>query len=172
MMRRSTRSGSLLVAAMSIGLALAGCAPSHMGVGPGGGSGGSGNGNSGGSTSPARITGNWILESAADHKGGMNLEGSTVTLKINGRDSSGQGPCNAYGATVFGKTPARGALTFTGPVTITVGIHTEMACARQTLNELETRYFAALDDVTSASLVGDELVLLGPGVELDFGKVR
>ena len=132
-------------------VALAGCAAA---VG-----GGSGGGQTG---SPSDITGRWQLVSGTDAKGPITPGSAVVTFTVNGASSGGRGPCNSFGATTRGAT--------TGTIAIVVGIHTEIACVDPDLMTTETRYFAALDKVTTATLADGTLTLSGNGDTLVFSE--
>jgi heat shock protein HslJ len=162
--------GSVLIVA-----ALAGCAGGAGGAGSGGfptggssaggsgsGSSGSGGSGAGGSGSSQDITGNWQLVSGTDAKGAITPGSAVVTFRFNGQSSGGRGPCNSFGATAKGTT--------TGAISIVVGIHTEMACVDPELNSTESRYFAALDRVTTAALDSGTLTLTGNGDSLVFSR--
>jgi heat shock protein HslJ len=164
------RIGAMLGSVLTVAV-LAACA----GVGgAGGGSGGSGTGGSGtggagaggsgssGSGSSQDITGNWQLVSGTDAKGALSPGSAVVTFKFNGQSSGGRGPCNSFGATAKGAT--------TGTISIVVGIHTEMACLDPEYNATESRYFAALDTVTTATLDNGTLTLTGDGDTLVFTR--
>ena len=153
-------SGGRRIASLAILVAvtLAGCAS----TGAGGGS----------SPAPPRVSGNWILLSATDARGAMNLSGSTITLQIDGAKSGGRGPCNGYGFRISGTTAGSRPGIYVGAITIGNLAATEMACLKDPLNRLETRYFAALTEISSASMNDRTLVLAGNGVELDFRPVR
>jgi heat shock protein HslJ len=99
-----------------------------------------------------------------DANGTFSPDGATVTLKIDGVHSGGQGPCNAFGATVTGSV--------TGAISIVVGIHTEMACSEAIRNLTESRYFAALGKVSHSSISGGDLTLTGDNVRLVFARAR
>ena len=152
--------GALTCAAIVIA-ALAGCATAANGGGSGGGSGAGGSG-AGGSGSSHDITGNWQLVSGTDAKGAITPGAATVTFAFNGASSGGHGPCNSFGATAQGTT--------TGTIHIVVGIHTDMACVDPDLNTTESRYFAALDAVTKASIDGGTLTLSGGDDSLVFTR--
>jgi heat shock protein HslJ len=58
----------------------------------------------------------------------------------------------------------------TGPLTITLGVHTEMACVEPTYNTTEARYFAALGAIRTASITNGKLTLAGGGDTLVFAR--
>jgi heat shock protein HslJ len=154
------------LSAFVLAIALGGCAAASGGAG-----GGSGGGPSGGSSgtssdtpsaSPQSILGTWQLVSGSDAAGALSPGDATVILKLDGDKSGGQGPCNAFGATETAST--------TGPISIRVGIHTDMACAEAAKNVIETRYFAALGKVSRAALADGKLTLTGGGVSLVFSR--
>lgn len=108
------------------------------------------------------IDGSWTLVSGSGPAGALALvDGSPVTLVVTAGQVSGRAACNSYGGPVStsggGFTP--GALAMT-----------EMACADERVNALESGYLAALAKVTSAAPGADRLVLTGDGVTLTFGR--
>jgi heat shock protein HslJ len=147
--------------AVALAIALAGCA-STAGAGSGTGGGSTGGGSAAPTPTPQSILGTWQLVSGTDATGAISPGDSTVILRLDGAHSSGQGPCNAYGASETGST--------TGPISIHLGIRTMMACAEAVRNVTESRYFAALGEVAHASLAGGKLTLDGGGVSLVFTK--
>ena len=144
-----------LLGAAAITVMLAGCASGRVSGGTGGRS---------GTGSSHDINGAWQLVSGSDETGTITPGNAMVTFTFNGQSSGGHGPCNSFGATATGTT--------TGPVSIRVGIHTEMACVESELNTTETRYFAALDKVTTADLRAGTLVLSGAGDTLNFTRAQ
>ncbi|MDQ1546359.1 MAG: hypothetical protein QOH69_1263 [Actinomycetota bacterium] len=151
-----SRIGAMLGSVLIV-TALAACASA------GGGSGHGGSGPDGpGSGSPEDITGNWKLVGGTDAKGDITSGSAVVTFTFNGQSSGGHGPCNSFGATATGTT--------TGTIAIVVGIHTEIACVDPELNANESRYFAALDKVTTAALDNGRLTLTGDGDTLTFTR--
>jgi heat shock protein HslJ len=150
------------LSAFVLAIALGGCAAASGGGGSSGG-GLPGDGSSGGSSSaPQSINGTWQLVGGSDANGAFSLGDATITLKLDGAKSGGQGPCNAYGATETGST--------TGPISIRLGIRTMMACSEAARNVLESRFFGALSHVSHAGLAGGELTLSGGGVSLVFSR--
>ncbi|WP_411700551.1 META domain-containing protein [Conyzicola sp.] len=108
------------------------------------------------------ITGEWQLTKGSDAEGAMIVNGMPVTLVIAEEAVSGQGPCNVYGgdATIDGTDIGIGTLT-----------STMMACEEDARTQLETRYFAALETVTTSKLGGGDpaaLTLSGPDASLMF----
>ncbi|GAB3605845.1 hypothetical protein GCM10027413_12540 [Conyzicola nivalis] len=108
------------------------------------------------------ITGEWQLTKGSDGDGAMVVNGTPVTLVIADEAVSGQGPCNVYGgdATIDGTDVSIGTLT-----------STMMACEDDGRTQLETRYFAALETVTTSKLGGGDpatLTLSGPDASLMF----
>jgi heat shock protein HslJ len=150
--RRHARRIVALLVAIVLAVVLAGCASPRTG--------------DGGTGSPSPITGTWKLLGGSDGSGALLPGDATVTFIFNGRNSGGHGPCNSFGATATGTT--------TGPVTITLGIHTEIACVGgdPDPNTTEARYFAALDNVTTAAMTNGKLVLTGGGDSLQFTRAR
>ena len=139
-------------------LALSGCAGATR-TGGGSSTGGSGTGGPG---SPRDITGTWQLVSGTDATGAITPRTALVTFTFNGESSGGRGPCNSFGAIAEGTT--------TGTTRIVVGIHTEMACVDPDLNTTESRYFAALGQITKAALDDGTLTLTGGGDSLVFTR--
>jgi heat shock protein HslJ len=99
------------------------------------------------------IGGSWQLVNGADSRGEITPGAATITLVFAGTQAHGDGGCNAFGATA--------SSSVTGPLTIRLGIHTDMACAQGSLNATESRYFAALGTITEAAIAGDQLTLTG-----------
>jgi heat shock protein HslJ len=116
------------------------------------------------SSSPQPIAETWQFVTGSDANGTFSPDGAVVTLKIDGVHSGGQGPCNAFGATVTG--------SMTGTISIVVGIHTMMACSEAVRNVTESRYFAALGKVTHSSISSGDLTLTGDNVRLVFSRAR
>lgn len=152
-------------------LALGGCAGIRGSGSGGSGSGGSSSGGSGGTGIPTppggtveSIAGDWVLLSGTSESRAIMPAGDQVTLMINGRNSGGNGGCNAFGARATGST--------TGPFQIQVGIHTDMACVGDDRNISEQQYFSALGKITKAALSDGDLTLTGPGVTLRFDRAR
>lgn len=114
------------------------------------------------------LQGEWVLESGSDAQGTFIDAVQPITLQFEGDAVSGQAPCNSYsGPIVSGPgTSSTGALEFGG---IT---RTEMACAEQEQNLLESRFFEALDavDRVAVSDDGERLELTGEGVFLSFDR--
>jgi heat shock protein HslJ len=108
------------------------------------------------------ISGQWVLVSGKDGSAAITPASTNVTLLIKGASSGGNGGCNAFGARASGST--------TGPLTITLGIHTNMACVGDDRNITEQQYFDALGKVTTAALSGSKLTLTGPAVTLTFDR--
>ena len=108
------------------------------------------------------ITGEWQLSKGSDADGAMVVNGLPVTLVIADEAVSGQGPCNVYG----GDATSDGS-----DISISTLTSTMMACDDDTRTQLETRYFAAHEKVTTAKLGGGELktlTLTGPDESLKF----
>jgi heat shock protein HslJ len=150
--RRTPRRGLTLLGVAILIAALAGCSSPRTG--------------DGGTSQTQSITGTWQLVDGSDGSGTILPGDATVTFIFNGQNSGGHGPCNSFGATATGTT--------TGPVTITLGIHTEIACVGgdPDPNTTEARYFAALDKVTTAAMINRKLILTGGGDSLQFTRAR
>lgn len=105
------------------------------------------------------LAGRWHLVSGQDAGGTLGPPaGREVTLVVEGADASGSSACNLYGATVAVEGRSVSFLRIGG---------TEMACEPPVM-ELERRYLAGLQAVTTAARAGDALRLTGPDVVLDL----
>ena len=114
-------------------------------------------------TSVSDITGEWQLTKGSDADGAWSVNGTPVTLVIADDAVSGQAPCNIFG----------GDLTVDGPdISIDRISQTLMACDDDARNQLETRYVAALEKVTTAKVGGagelKTLTLSGPDETMRF----
>lgn len=107
------------------------------------------------------LQGSWVLQSGADAQGAFIDSVSPVTLEVDGRDYSGDSPCNLYSGTLA--TDGGGVDFGEGGI-----MSTERACLDAEQMDLEARYYGALLAVERAESTGDELVLTGPGVELVY----
>ncbi|MGV8969702.1 MAG: META domain-containing protein [Microbacteriaceae bacterium] len=142
-------------------LSLAGCAPEPVN-----------------SPSPD-VVGQWQLVSGADGPRALTFDQNTIiTLDIAKDVSGGQGPCNRYGVNVEGGNGAASTVRNTdsgerdgSQIRFGMTLQTLMACADTDLTELETRYFAALPQITSAAIDQGSLVLQGGSVQLLFEPV-
>jgi heat shock protein HslJ len=105
------------------------------------------------------LTGEWQLTKAGDAAGALSFDAVPVTLAISDTTVAGQGPCNSYTGSV---TVDSDAVAFS-PLS-----HTELACADPARNDLEARYFAALELVRGSSRTGDTLTLSGGDVTLQY----
>ena len=115
----------------------------------------------------SEITGEWQLTKGSDADGSWAVGGTPVTLVISDEAVSGQAPCNVFG----GELVVDGTEIGIGSIT-----HTMMACDDDARNQLETRYLAALEKVTTAKLGGAgelrTLTLGGPDETLKFTIVE
>jgi len=110
---------------------------------------------------PVDTAGSWVLvEGVAGGQPIPIVEGTEITLEIEGSTVSGRSACNQYS----------GELTVVDGV-VRVGQlgGTEMGCDPPVMAS-ETAYLQALGSVTGARRDGETLVLLGPDVELRFGR--
>ena len=162
-MRRAKWAAAVIVTVLMT-VVLAGCAAASGGGSGGNSGGGSLSSSSSPSPSPQPIAETWQFVTGSDANGTFSPDGAVVTLKIDGVHSGGQGPCNAFGATVTGSV--------TGTISIVVGIHTMMACSEAVRNVTESRYFAALGKVTHSSISSGDLTLTGDRVRLVFSRAR
>jgi heat shock protein HslJ len=105
------------------------------------------------------ITGNWQLSSGSvDGQAIPLIVGSPVTLNVTGTEIGGSSACNSYG----------GQFILDGS-SISIGdlMSTLMMCTPDVM-DVEIPYTAALPEVDTVALDGDQLVLTGPGIELRF----
>lgn len=110
------------------------------------------------------IDGTWRLVGGTDYAGQLHLHHIRVTLTVDGANSRGDGPCNAYGASISSSR--------TGRVSIRRGVTTTMACAEQSRNAMEARYFRDLGNVDVAHLNAGDLWLVGSNASLQFARSR
>jgi heat shock protein HslJ len=110
-----------------------------------------------GDDSSADVEGSWQLVSGSFDGDAIEPEAANpVTLEFDGEMASGHAGCNSFSG---GYTQEGTSIEF-GEIAIT-----QMACPAL---DLETLYTAALSDVNTASVDGDELTLSGPDSELVF----
>jgi heat shock protein HslJ len=118
----------------------------------------------GSATESGSIDGSWKLVGGTDARGAISLHHVRVTLNIDGSNSNGDGPCNAYSA-IFSSTVS-GALSIKRAVTTT------MACVKESRNVLESRYFRDLDNIDTAHLNQGDLWLVGSNASLEFVRAK
>jgi heat shock protein HslJ len=107
--------------------------------------------------------GPWLLtEGVADGQPVPIVDGTRITLEVDGTSVSGESACNQY----FGQIVVQG-----GVVRIDGLGGTEMGCDEPVMAS-ETAYLAALARVTAMQQDGDAMVLLGDGVELRFDRLQ
>ena len=105
------------------------------------------------------ITGNWQLVSGTvDGQAIPLIDGSPVTLDVTGTEIGGTSACNSYG----GQFILDGSSISIGDLVTTL-----MMCTPDVM-AVETPYTAALPEVDTVAINGDQLILTGPGVELTF----
>ena len=142
--RRARR--TVWAAAAVVAMALAGCATTPDEAEPE-------------ATAVSDLNGEWQLTKGADADGALTVNGTPVTLIIADDAVSGQAPCNTY----TGEVEIDGdSITF-GTIAQTL-----MACTDDARTELETRYLAALEEVTGSKLGAETLTLSGGDVSLQF----
>ena len=114
------------------------------------------------------LQGEWVLTSGSDAEGSFIDPAQPVTLTFDGDAVSGQAPCNAYSGPVTRGPGASDA----GPLELGGLTRTEMGCAEQEQNLLESRYFAALEaaDRVQVSGDGETLELTGDGIFVLFER--
>jgi heat shock protein HslJ len=112
---------------------------------------------------PVDAGGDWIMTAGtADGLPIPMVDGSRITLTIEGNTVSGQSACNQY----FGE------LTVVDGIVRVGGLGgTEMACAEPVMAS-EAAYLKALGAVSGARMDDTVLVLLGPGVELRYDPLE
>ena len=114
------------------------------------------------------LQGEWVLESGSDAEGAFIDSVRPITLEFDADSVSGTAPCNQYSAPM-----TRGpGVHSTGSISFGGLTRTEMGCAEQEQNLLESRYFAALEGADSVSVSddGERLELTGDGVFLSFDR--
>ena len=112
---------------------------------------------------PVDAGGDWILTAGtADGLPIPIVDGSRITLTIEGNSVGGQSACNQY----FGELTAVDGIVRVGGLG-----GTEMACADPVMAS-EAAYLKALGAVSGARMDGASLVLLGPSVELRYDPLE
>jgi heat shock protein HslJ len=110
-------------------------------------------------TAVSDLNGEWQLTKASDADGALAVNGIPVTLAIADDSASGQAPCNSY----TGEVDIDGDSVEFGTIAQTL-----MACTDDARTELETRYLAALEEVSGSTLTDETLTLTGDSVTLQF----
>ena len=110
-------------------------------------------------TAVSDLNGEWQLTKASDADGALAVNGIPVTLVIADDSASGQAPCNSY----TGEVDIDGDSVEFGTIAQTL-----MACTDDARTELETRYLAALEEVSGSTLTDETLTLTGDSVTLQF----
>ena len=111
------------------------------------------------SAQPLDLQGAWLLVSGDGPNGAVPMvNGSRITMVVDGNQVSGQSACNHYGGMV---AIAGDQVRFDGMAV------TEMACAEPIMAS-EAAFWEAFAGVTAAVRDEDELTLGGPDVELHF----
>lgn len=105
------------------------------------------------------LKGTWLLEQGThDGRTVPIIEGSPITMTIDGSEIGGSAACNMYGGTI--ERDGAG-------IRISALTTTEMAC-EEPIMASEAAYVAALADVTTVARSEDRLALSGQEVELEF----
>jgi heat shock protein HslJ len=105
------------------------------------------------------ITGTWQLVSGSvDGQAIPLIDGSPVTLNVTGTEIGGTSACNSYG----GQFVLDGSSISIGDLSTTM-----MMCTPEVM-DVEIPYTAALSEVDTVAVDGDQLVLTGPGIEMRF----
>jgi heat shock protein HslJ len=111
---------------------------------------------------PIDATGDWrLVDGRIDGAPIPLVEGTDVTMTVDGSAISGRSACNQYGGQL---ELVDGTLRF-GAMSMT-----EMACEEPVM-ALEAAYIAALSHVRSAVRDGTRLTLAGEGVALEFERL-
>jgi heat shock protein HslJ len=107
--------------------------------------------------------GAWQLVTGSADGAALPLEEThPVTAVVEESRIGGTSACNGYG----------GRLVATGDgIRIEELSWTAMACAPESVMDVEAGYLAALGRVTAIGVEGDQLLLRGPGVELRFDRL-
>jgi heat shock protein HslJ len=90
------------------------------------------------------------------------VPGADITFEVEGSTVGGRSACNQY----FGEFVLENGVVRLGGLG-----GTEMGCDEPTMAS-ELAYMGALAQITAARMEGDELVLLGDGVELRFERLE
>jgi heat shock protein HslJ len=103
--------------------------------------------------------GDWVLVSGtADGVEIPMVDTNPITLSLSTQGFGGTSGCNSYGFAT--PLPADGSFP---PI-----VSTMMACEPQEIMDAEAAYLGALQRYQSASIVDDQLVIVGDGVELVY----
>lgn len=105
------------------------------------------------------MTGNWrLVQGSVGGQAIPLIDGSPVTLNVTGTEIGGTSACNSYGS----------QFTLEGS-TITIGdlVSTMMMCTPEVM-DVEIPFTAALREVDTVAIEGEQLVMTGPGIELRF----
>jgi len=121
---------------------------------------------SGLTTGTTALQGEWVLDSGSDAEGVFIAPLQPITLTFEGDSLSGQAPCNPYSGPIAEGPGASG----TGAILLGGLTRTEMGCVEQEQNQLESRYFAALEAVDRSTLDADSLELTGDSIFLRFER--
>ncbi len=145
-MKRIGMTFAALAAAPALLLALGGCTSSSKDT-----------------AADTRFVGQWVLASARDAGGTIDLRGTYITLTINPSEAAtGRGACNDYTANIIGEPGA----VFVHIVHRTLGL-----CSDVILAQLDQRYINALKASSLASVDGEYLTLASKNSSLLFHKV-
>ena len=142
---RAHRRATILLALALAGVtALSGCAS---------------NAGSGGVADPA-LHGAWVVQSARDAKGYLDLSYSTITLTV-GQSirTTGRTTCGPYAAEILG--------SLTG-LHVDIAASTPTGCATDAQTTIQNRYLRALAAARNAVLDRGTLELSAPGITLQF----
>lgn len=103
----------------------------------------------------------WSLRSGGGPEGEVALvDGWPITLTFDERTLGGTAACNGYGA----------SYTIEGSQLLVDGFGKEEQGCAPLVQESESTYMAALEDVDVIDVDGDQLALSGPSTELIFGR--
>jgi len=114
-----------------------------------------------GSSSGGDPTGSWVLAEGTGPSGPVPLvDGSPVTLEVDGTMAAGSAACNRYNATIESIDDGEFSV---GPAASTMRL-----CVEPEVMASEAAYLAAFEAVEEYRVDGDVLVLTGPDTELRF----
>jgi heat shock protein HslJ len=133
-----------VIAAAACAVMLAGCGPAPVG---------------GGAADPA-LRGAWVLASARDGDGPLQIDPGSVTLTVaDHAESTGKATCGAYTAALYG-TAER--------LRIQTAASARADCQSPGASDVQSRYLIALDRVTHAIVSPGVLELSATGISLRF----
>ena len=151
-MRRGAGTGratiGVLVCVLAIPLALSGCSAERP---------------TAGSPDPA-LRGQWVLTSAHDGYGTVNLLGQDISLTVSDTSvSTGRGSCSNYTATIYGSPRA---------LWVTTNYTRSYSCATADQSVLQLQYLDDLASVQHSVITQNGLELTGRDVDLQYSRAN